>query len=95
MGNFHPEKTNVDRGEAQVDIGFSRGDNFPCYPFVQSIFIYIYIYIYQPLYIYMHFVNFNLLIRVHAVAKICQKEGVNNIDVLSLITHGMLIKLKF
>ena len=22
MGNCHPEKTNVDRGEAEVDIGF-------------------------------------------------------------------------
>ena len=22
MGNCHPEKTNVDRGEAKVDIGF-------------------------------------------------------------------------
>ena len=39
MGNCHPEKTNVDRGEAEVYIGFSRGDNFQCYPFVQSIII--------------------------------------------------------
>ena len=22
MGKYHPEKTNVDRGEAEVDIGF-------------------------------------------------------------------------
>ena len=32
MGNYHPEKTNVDQGEAEVD-------NVPCYPLVQSIFI--------------------------------------------------------
>ena len=24
MGNYHPEKTNVDQGEAGVDIGFQR-----------------------------------------------------------------------
>ena len=29
MGNCHPEKTNVDRGEAKVDIGFRGGDNYP------------------------------------------------------------------
>ena len=38
MGNCHPEKTNVDRGH----IGFSRGDNFPCNPLVQSIIIILY-----------------------------------------------------
>ena len=27
IGNRHLEKTNVDRGEAEVDISFSRGDN--------------------------------------------------------------------
>ena len=26
MGNCHPEKTNVDRGEAEVDIGFRVSD---------------------------------------------------------------------
>ena len=42
MGNCHPEKTHVDRGEAEVEIGISRGDNFPCYPLVQSIIIILY-----------------------------------------------------
>ena len=43
MGNCHPEKTNVDRGEAEYDSHwFLRGDNFPCYPLVQSIFIILY-----------------------------------------------------
>ena len=42
MGNCHPKKTNVDKGEAEVDSGFARGDSFPCYPLVQSIFIILY-----------------------------------------------------
>ena len=31
-GNCHPEKTNADRSEAEVDIGFRGwvGDNFKC-----------------------------------------------------------------
>ena len=33
MGNCDPSKTNV-------DIGFSLDDNFPCYPLVQSTFIF-------------------------------------------------------
>ena len=44
MGNRYPEKTNVDRGKAEVDIGF-RGMtifDFPCYPLVQSIIIILY-----------------------------------------------------
>ena len=40
---FDPfEKTNVDQGKAKVDIFFSWGDNFPCYPLVQSIIIILY-----------------------------------------------------
>ena len=50
MGNCHPEK-NVDWGKAEVDIGFSHGDNFPCYPLVQSIFIILYWMLIKWLYI--------------------------------------------
>ena len=39
MENCHPEKTNVYRGEAKVDIGFRRV-TISHYPLVQSIFIY-------------------------------------------------------
>ena len=38
-GNCHPEKTTVNLGEVYVDSGFSQGDNFQCYPLVQSIII--------------------------------------------------------
>ena len=31
MGNFHPKKTKVDRGEAELDIGFD-GWQFPMLP---------------------------------------------------------------
>ena len=37
MGNSHPEKTNVDRGEAEVDIGF-RAMNI--YTILSSQYIY-------------------------------------------------------
>ena len=42
MGNCHPEKTNFERGETEVDIGFRMGDNFLYYPLVKSIFIILY-----------------------------------------------------
>ena len=32
MGNSHPEKTNVDQGEAEIDIGFREKWQFPVLP---------------------------------------------------------------
>ena len=41
MGNCHLEKNNVDRGEAEIDIGF-RGVTISCFLLVQSVFIILY-----------------------------------------------------